>query len=433
MRLAIFTNTYLPHTGGVARSVESLRRGLEARGHRCLVVAPEYTGQDTTDPWVVRVPAIRNFNGSGFSLRLPLPAGVGERIRRFRPDLVHSHHPFLLGDSALRMAYQWDRPLVYTHHTRYEQYTHYVLRESVWLRRFVAELVPAYERCCDRVIVPGESLAQGIRDSGVAVPLEVIPTGIDLVAFRGGRRWRGRERLGIPARAKVIGHLGRLEPEKHLPFLLSAVRECLRRDNGGHFLLVGEGSERDQSRDLMKAAIGRRRFHAVGIVQEKALPDIYAAMDVFVFSSLSETQGIVLAEALASGVPVVALRATGVSDIVRNGINGRLLDPDCGTAAFAEAIEEVLSWRQEQKRLGEILRASVVGYSREGCLSRMEALYASLIATRGIRDASKWNRLMNRLEGERNLAMAHGHAFLQAFGFQQRSAGGPQLPGLNVP
>lgn len=388
------------------------------------MVAPEYAGQ-ATDRWVVRVPAIRNFNGSGFSLRLPLPAGVGETIRRFRPDVVHSHHPFLLGDSALRMAYQWDRPLVYTHHTRYEEYTHYVVKESGWLRRFVSELVPAYERCCDRVVVPGESLAQGMRERGMEVPMEIIPTGIDLAAFHGGGRQRGRERLGIPAEAKVIGHLGRLEPEKHLPFLLSAVIECLRCEKGGHFLLVGEGSERAQYCEQMVMAVGRRRFHAVGIVPAEALPDIYAAMDVFVFSSLSETQGIVLAEALASGVPVVALRGTGVSDIVRNGMNGRLLEPDCGPAVFAEAIREVLCWGRTHDRLTETLRGSVAAYSRESCLSKMEALYASLMTTRGRRDASKWDRLLNRLEGERNLAMAHGRAFVQAFGFQQRSGGGP--------
>ena len=422
MRVALFTNTYMPHAGGVARSVEWLRSGLEARGHACLLVAPDYAGQQIPSPGVIRVPAIRNFNGSGFSLRLPIPARIGEAIRRFRPDIVHSHHPFLLGDSALRMAYQWDRPLVYTHHTRYEQYTHYVVKESAWLKRFVSELVAAYERCCDRVIVPGESLARVVRGtSGVSV--DVIPTGIDLAAFRRGGRGRGRKRLGIPAEAVVIGHLGRLEPEKHLSYLLAAVAESMGRRPERRFLLLGEGSERARALAQMTEAVGAERLHTAGFIRPEDLPDMYAAMDVFVFSSLSETQGIVLAEALASAVPVVALRATGVSDIIVDGCNGRLLDPESGHAVFADAMDDVLSWRDTDGRLAAALRRSVAGYSREASLTQMEATYASLIGFRESRDASLWDRLLNRLEGERDLALAHSQALLNAFSFHGRSVG----------
>ena len=121
MRIAMFTNTYLPHVGGVARSVSTYEEELRRRGHQVRIVAPTFEGAAQSTYDVLRVPAIQGFNGSDFSVRLPQPGLIAAFLDDFRPQVIHSHHPFLLGDSALRFAWSRRLPLVFTHHTLYEQ------------------------------------------------------------------------------------------------------------------------------------------------------------------------------------------------------------------------------------------------------------------------------------------------------------------------
>lgn len=414
MRIAIFTNTFVPHTGGVARSTWTLRSGLIERGHDCLVVAPEFDGTVKDEEGTLRVPAIRNFRGSGYSLRLPMAASVGQAIRDFRPDVVHSQHPFLLGDSALRMAYQWNLPLIYTHHTRYEYYVHFALENSEWMQRFLWELVLAYERCCDWVIAPSPSIARLLHEAGLGERVSVIPTGIDLKHFEYVSGMSVRARLGLPAKVLLIGHVGRLSAEKNLSYLIRSVIQAFRLDGDCHFLLVGEGDEVGHLSTLIEESGYGHRFHRVGMVPYDELPAYYSAMDVFAFSSVSETQGLVLAEALASGVPVVALSAPGAVDIVRNAINGRLISTDGSELEFAEALLQEAERSKNEQGRREQISTSVANYDKTVCLDRLEDLYHSVSARPRTVVPSIWDRFLNRMEGEIDLAGAHFRALLSA-------------------
>ncbi|MBS1220006.1 MAG: glycosyltransferase, partial [Proteobacteria bacterium] len=158
MNIVMLTNTFTPHVGGVARSVESFAEEYRKRGHRVLVVAPEFSDMPLEEVDVVRVPAIQNFNASDFSVALPVPSRLAETLDDFRPDIVHSQHPFLLGMTAVRIARYRQLPLVFTHHTLYEQYTHYVPGDSPALKRFVIELATRYANLCDQVFAPSESI-----------------------------------------------------------------------------------------------------------------------------------------------------------------------------------------------------------------------------------------------------------------------------------
>src|SRR5687767_10461248 len=219
----MLTNTFTPHVGGVARSVETLSRTLRKMGHRAMVVAPEFENRPDGEEDVVRVPAIQKFNGSDFSVRLALPLYLTDVLDDFQPEVVHSHHPFLIGDSALRIAAVRKLPLVFTYHTMYEQYTHYVPGDSPALQRFVVQLSTGYANLCDRVVAPSESVASLITARGVETPIAVIPTGVDLKRFSPGDGSGFRREVGIPEGSLVVGHLGRLAPEKNLRFLAEAV------------------------------------------------------------------------------------------------------------------------------------------------------------------------------------------------------------------
>lgn len=412
MKIALFTNTYSPHVGGVANSVGTLVDNLRQRGHRCLVVAPDFPDQPRDEPDVLRVPSIKNFNGTDFSFRLPSGTLIGDAIKEFAPDLIHSHHPFLLGDAGLRMAHQWGLPLVFTHHTRYEDYAHYLVDDSAWLERLASELATEYANLCDQVIAPSESIRDLITERGVDRPVTVIPTGIDTDLFAAGRGELARKQYGLGADQFVIGHVGRLAPEKNLKYLFKAVLPYLQAHPESAFMVVGKGDSYEDLRKLADAQPFRNRFHFIGKLTRQDLADAYAAFDVFAFSSKSETQGMVLAEAMAAGKPVVALEASGVREIVRDGRNGRLLPEDAPPEAFTRAIGEVRDLlAADPDGLQQQLAESAEAFSLPVCLDRLEATYRDLLAAQpATADMPAWGRFVSRLEAEWELALGRARA-----------------------
>ena len=405
MKIMMFTNTYLPHVGGVARSVSTFEEEFCRRGHAVRVVAPQFEGAADKSGRVLRMPAIQHFNGSDFSVRIPIPGLLADFVDDFRPNILHSHHPFLLGDSALRMAWSRRLPLVFTHHTMYEQYTHYVPLDSDALKRFVIQMTTEYCNLCTHVIAPSESVARVIRERGVVTPVTSIPTGIDAECFRGGDGRGFRRRFGIGENALVLGHVGRLAPEKNLDYLAEAVGRYLGEHADAAFLVVGSG-EAAESMDVVLHRHARpKQVVMAGKHTGRNLADAYAAMDVFVFASQSETQGMVLAEAMAAGVPAVALDAPGAREIV-NDRNGRLLDATAPPAEFAQAIAEVTGDRNRLRQLGEGARQTAPDFSLQKCADRTLDLYQRLLRnySRGVEmDPGPWDRLLGRLEIEWNL------------------------------
>ncbi|MEN6497313.1 MAG: glycosyltransferase [Thermoguttaceae bacterium] len=407
MNILMLTNTYKPHVGGVARSVEAFAAELRRRGHRVLVVTPSFEGTPAEEVDVIRVPAIQKFNGSDFSVRLPIPGYLTTALQNFRPDVVHSNHPFLLGDTALRIAAMHNVPVVFQHHTMYERYTHYVPGDSPLLQRFVIELSTEYANLCDHVIAPSESVAAVLHQRGVEPPISVAPTGVDVAHFAHGDGRGIRDELGIPADAFVVGHLGRLAPEKNLEFLAQAVALFLRKHPQARFLLVGTGPSVEKLRAIFAKAKVSDRVHWAGTRTGQALVDSYHAMDLFAFASTSETQGMVLTEAMAAGCPVVALDAPGAREVVGDRINGRLLSgPRVGE--FAEALAWVARLDKEHREaICRAARQTAEEFSMPRCTERLIGVYQTLVAAHAGAKAKKhslddslWQTSVRRFEAE---------------------------------
>ena len=417
MNIVMMTNTYLPHVGGVARSVDAFARAYRERGHRVLVVAPDFPDTPEDEDDVLRIPAIQNFNGSDFSVVLPIPGYLDSALARFRPEIVHSHHPFLIGTAALRAASLRDCPIVFTHHTMYEQYTHYVPGDSPALRRFVVQLSTSYANLCDRVFAPSESIAEVLKRRGVRVPVETIPTGVVLEQFSCGDGASWRRRLGIPQEAFVVGHVGRLSPEKNLVFLARAVAAALCGHRHVHFLVVGAGPSASAIRRVFDAAGLADRLHLPGTRVLPELADAYHAMDVFAFASLSETQGMVLAEAMAAGLPVVAVDAPGAREVVVDGYNGYLL-PTVDVAAFAAALRNVMALNRQQRMVWTQAVANTARrYSLERSVDAALRVYRALEANQSGRRAEAhepWQANIRRIKAEwellKGVAQAAGAA-----------------------
>jgi 1,2-diacylglycerol 3-alpha-glucosyltransferase len=379
MNIAIFTNTFTPHVGGVARSVEAFVAEYRKLGHRVLVVAPEFADMPQHETDVVRIAAIQNFNASDFSVALPFHARLSEILDEFAPDIIHSQHPFLLGMTALRTARYRQLPLVFTHHTLYEQYTHYVPGDSVAMQCFAIELATRYANLCDQVIAPSQSIATLLQQRGVSTAIEVIPTGVYPQRFAHGDGAAVRKQLAIPPQAFVIGHLGRLAPEKNLPFLAHAVANVVMSSATVYFLVVGTGPSEQVIRTIFSQAGVSDRLHILGILQHQQLSDVLHAMDIFAFASTSETQGMVLTEAMAAGLPVVALDAPGAREVVKDGDNGLLLY-DKTTAAFSAALQQLADYSAQQlATLQQGARDTAEDFAMSRSASRSLLCYRTLL------------------------------------------------------
>ena len=383
MKISMFTNTYLPHVGGVARSVSTFVEDLRRQGHLVQVIAPSFPEHNPgKEEYVVRLPAIQNFNGSDFSVKLPLPGTIDEEIADFSPDIIHSHHPFLLGDSAVRVSRSLELPLVFTHHTLYEQYTHYVPLDSELLKRFVKDLATQYANLCNYVIAPSSAVKTLLLKRGVQSSIGVLPTGINLSFFNSGDGKKFRQIHGIDEQIQVIGHLGRLAPEKNLLFLARGVADAVEQFPNARFMVAGEGSAREDIVRVFEELNLKKSLLMVGNITGRDLADCYAAMDVFVFASKSETQGLVLAEALAASVPVIALSASGVDDVIENRVNGILLEAQSSQNDFTVALVDLLKDGERLQSLKAKSTRSVEKFSHQSCSTRLASIYQQIIHTR---------------------------------------------------
>ncbi len=399
MKIAMFTNTYLPLVGGASISIKRFSDFFRSTGHDVLVVAPEYDDQPKQEEDVIRVPALKNFNSTHFSVPLPLATDVGPAMNAFQPDLIHAHHPFFLGDTALRVAATRAVPIVVTHHTSYEQYIHYVPGNMSWLEPYVFDLYIGHANLCDAVIAPSESIKQELCECGVNRPVHVIPTGVDLEQYENGNGSAFRREFGIPEDAFLIGHVGRLNLEKNLDFLARGVVRALDRIPGSWFVVVGDGPSAEDMQQIVHDGRMEGRCVFAGVRKDQALVDGYSAMDVFAFASKSETQGMVLVEAMASGTPVVAMDAPGTRDIIRDEENGRLISSE-DENSFAEAIAWTVERREE---LAKQARHSVEPYAMETCAKRMLDLYHGVLENyRRSPDleASEWDAVLRALRTE---------------------------------
>jgi glycosyltransferase involved in cell wall biosynthesis len=395
MRVALTTESYLPYVSGVTVSVDALARGLGGRGHEVLVIAPRPAtgsspvpvGSPGPEPGIAWLASYQlpRLVPPAYRMAWPIPwAGAVRQAARWRPDVVHAHSPFVTGLLARNLARASGAPLVFTHHTRFADYGHYLgplagpgsALTDAYLRRFWAG--------CAAIIAPSSDLAGEIRgrladDRGDRI--HVVPTGIDVDGIRALDGVDPRPVAGWPADAVVVATLGRLAPEKSVDVILQAAAVVLERTPSARLLVIGGG--------LSEIAL-RRRAEAFGgaVHLTGALPRLEAlallrGADLFAFASRTETQGLVLAEALAAGLPTVAVEGPGVADSVRDGVDGLIVSAE-PEATRAERLGLALAALVEDSGLrGNLAGRAAADADRFALPKRvaeMEAIYRSAMA-----------------------------------------------------
>jgi glycosyltransferase involved in cell wall biosynthesis len=385
LKVAMFSNNFLPFIGGVPISIDRLRRGLKALGHQVLIVAPTYGNGDEADPDTVRVRSLLPL-GKGREFRLAnifLPTPY-RRTRAFAPDLIHVHHPFWLGSAGVLLARRLRIPVVYTYHTRLEHYAHFVPLPGPLFRNLVSHaLVRRFANRCDGVVVPTQSAEEYLRMIGVKRPIFVQPTGIDYARFQDpqeGRLQALREELKL-GDEKLLISISRLSKEKNIGFMIDALSELAREGNTPfRCLILGAGGERARLQQRIDTAGLNGRIQLLGAVPPDELPLYCQLADLFVFASRSETQGMVILEAMAAGVPVVAVRSSGIDDIVIDGHNG--FKTPLNRARWRERVAAVLNDEELHQQLSKHARECAAEHSIEAFSSNMSRIYASVLAAR---------------------------------------------------
>ena len=342
MRVLLTTESALPYLSGVTVSVDSLARGLRARGHEVLVLGPRPAGG--ADPLPVGSPGpppayawlpsyelpVLVPEGYRMPIAAPWSAAVSAAVR-FVPDVVHAHSPFTTGLVARRIARRVDAPLVFTHHTRFDAYGHYLGP----LARPGAAVTMAYLRRwwagCAAVIAPSTDLAREIASrmpAGRGDRVRVIPTGVDVAAIRAAIPIDVRPTRGWPPDSVVVASLGRLAAEKDPGVVLDAFVHAAASDPALRLLVIGGGPLEDTVRARTSTPALAGKVHVTGRLDRTDALARLAAADLFCFASRTETQGLVLAEALTAGLPAVAVDGPGVRDSVRDGVDGVIVAAD---------------------------------------------------------------------------------------------------------
>jgi glycosyltransferase involved in cell wall biosynthesis len=342
-------------------------------------VTPAFSGASESAGGVFRLPSVRNIGKKRFSLPLPAPHRIRGWISSIAPHVVHAHQPFLLGGTALRISRHRQIPLVFTHHTFYERYAHHLPLPPDTARRWVIDLTTRYANRCTLVIAPTASVRDILLERGVTAPIEIAPSGIDVELYSNRSRAEARKRFGFSATDEVVGHLGRLGREKNLMYLVEAITRLMLARPSAKWLLVGTGDRLDRVQRTLRAAGLADRLVTPGVLEGCAAADAYAAMDLFAFASHTDTQGLVLAEAMAAGVPVVALDAPGARDCVLDQVNGVLAGAKAAPDEFAQALFALLDDRTRLKRFSEAARQHAQVFARPRCLSRLLEVYARAI------------------------------------------------------
>ena len=320
LSIALFSDSALPIRNGVSVSIDALVGHLREQGHNVHLFAPRYPGFVDEDPNVHRLRSLMTPFAGGTPFAWPLFTGA-RRFKREQFDVVHVHTPWITGMLGVRWARNAGIPVVATYHTQYVRYIHYVHFGPDWLKKAVTvRHICRVLNSCSRVIVPSAPGRRWLRRMGVHRPTSVIPTGVPKP--RRFAQFSERGRLGARPGQTIVLTCSRLAPEKNFDLLISAFSRAVKLDPSLVLWIVGDGPDREQITELIRLHGIGNNVRLFGSVERSEVDHFYAAADLFVFTSVTETQGLVVLEAMSYGLPVVVCRGGGASTPIVDGVNG---------------------------------------------------------------------------------------------------------------
>lgn len=327
MRIAMLTNNYKPFVGGVPISIERLAQGLRSIGQEVYIFAPKYEN-DVEEPFVIRYGSRRKKLNGELTIPKMAVSKIEEIFEEMNFDVIHVHHPVISGYVGCYLGWKYKIPVIFTHHTRYEEYLHYLGNFNS--KKLVLFHNRLFTNCCSMVFAPTPSIKTFLKDNGTTSEIEVLPTGLVAKDYvYNDCEVKELRKKYSPEGQRLFCTVSRLEKEKNITFLIDALKVLKERNNDSFkFLIIGEGTQRNNLQERVTALGLEEEVVFLGNVPNEKLTSYYNACDMFLFASTTETQGIVVLEAMAAGLPVIAVNATGVRDVVVNGVNGYMTEED---------------------------------------------------------------------------------------------------------
>ncbi len=382
MKIAFFTNCYKPLINGVVSSIISLKGAYEKKGHYTYVFAPRVEGYIDEEKNVFRYHSVNLTSKVKYPIAIPLSLRATKVINEFNPDVIHVHHPFVLSLPAIMYGAKLKIPKVLTIHTQYERYGYYVSPiPQVIINEAVRRIIFNLATKVDVITTPSQSMKKLISHYGIKKEIVVIPNAINLEVFQERNEEQCKklvEQAGLKDSDIVLLYVGRISFEKNVDKIIKALAIMKKRNiTNVKLLLVGEGTALKQIREMVYSEGISDMVKFIGAVNNEIIKYFYQISDIFTFTSTSETFGMVIIEALASGLPVLAIKAPGVVDIVTDGVDGLLVEDEI--SQFAERLEILVKNRNLRKKLSEGARNTAQRYNVDTISDQMLNLYQRLI------------------------------------------------------
>ena len=381
MRIGMFINYYTPSKGGMETSVINLSKGLEKAGHEVFIFAPEYPNYKDKEKNIFRYKSIR-FNHGGYFYVIPIPifSKMEEVVKNLDLDIIHSHQPYSLGNEALKFSKKFNIPLVFTYHIKYEDYSHYIpLVPSSISKKYIRKITVGYSNKCDAVISPSTAIKKLLEDHGIKAPVKIIPSGINIDNFQNdtGKKTEIRQKYQIKQNEIMLITACRLTKEKNLEFLIRSFAKIIEKRKNVKFMIVGDGAVKKNLKKIAEELGIKDSIVFTGLVDRTSIVDLYQASDIFVFASKTETQGLVAVEAMAAGNPVVAIKASGIEDIVKEGEDGSLTSES--EDEFSQSVLKIVSNNDLRSKMSAQAKINSKRFSIEPWVEKVTMLYEDLI------------------------------------------------------
>ncbi len=382
MRIAIFTEAYLPRINGVVTHIKLLKEGLEARGHQVLIVTADGDAkQHYLQDGVLHCPAIKlKKKLSGFETSLPLSRTRLRYVRDFAPDIIHVETEFGMGLCGVSIAKILKVPLVYTMHTMYDEYIYYIAPSK--LVKAVKNLSHKYMRVfanrANAITGPSIKCSEYLENAGVKLPVNVIPNPVELDDFNPEHfdpeeRKAIRAKFAIPDDAFLVCFVGRLGREKSIDLLIDYWHQSIKPEENMYLLIIGGGPEEEALRKQIADLKAGDRIIMSGAVQHPELPPYLLASDIYVTASLSDTNSISMLEGMAAGLPVLQRTDPQNADQVRDGENGYSFDSAQQMAELLRKYRDLPA--DEKQKLKESTRSSILNAGATALADRTLAIY----------------------------------------------------------
>jgi 1,2-diacylglycerol 3-alpha-glucosyltransferase len=380
MKIGIFTNAYKPIISGVVNSIELIKKGMKARGHKVYIFAPKFQDYRDQEAGVFRFQSVNLTNEVQFPLAIPFSPRIFAILERLKLDVIHTHHPFLLGKLGVQFGRRKNIPIVFTFHTQYEQYSHYIPLPGEVVKTVTRFSVQNYTRKCNLIICPSSTILSLLKEYGITTPVKMIHNAIDLSQFRTGNPENVRKKYGIADNEKLLVYVGRMGKEKNIEFMLDSFKKAQKDIPEARLMIVGEGPELEPLQEYAEKIGVSERVIFTGRVEYKDIPDYYKAGYAFVMTSTTEVKPLALLEAMASGLPIVAISAAGSSDTINHEFDGYLTDHNM--ESFTGALIRIMSNTPVRDKLSRGALETSEQYSMDNTAKILEELYQNLVDQR---------------------------------------------------